>query len=272
MIFQDGAIKTHIVLCMAKLFNLRIQKQGIGRLSKIQTRIKKTRNGKLITEDYGNYCKIRGEIEGKNYYFLYAHLEAGSVLPVGSEVKVGQVIGQIGNTGNSTAPHLHFEVRDENNNNIPVEFVDDMPKNQELVSKEQIIIDAYKAETGEFPTDDEKKWRLQQNLNTIQLIESLHQDSRFYEKWVKPNIPDKDISWHETALLYQESFEKIKELLGAAPAENTEEVIGRIKKLIERNKELEKLQEPKTIYKYENKDYVPLIRLSNIIVAIQKET
>lgn len=232
---------------------------------------KDTRDGKLITEDYGNYCKIKGEVDGTPVYLLYAHLEAGSVTPVGTEVKAGQVIGKIGNTGNSTATHLHFEVRDTGNVNIPVEFYDEIPTPpMETLTKEQIIIDAYKAETGEFPTDDEKKWRLQQNLNTIQLIESLHTDGRFFDRWVKPHIPNQDINWHETALLYQETFEKLKEILSLPPADNTEEVLGKVRNLVGRVKELEELQEPKTIYKYQDKDFQAVLRFGNILIAIER--
>ncbi len=44
-------------------------------------------------------------------YFFYAHLSAFAPgLTVGSAVKAGQIIGQIGMTGNAPIPHLHFEV------------------------------------------------------------------------------------------------------------------------------------------------------------------
>ncbi|MFC7306004.1 M23 family metallopeptidase [Streptomyces monticola] len=44
------------------------------------------------------------------YYTQYAHLAAVTV-DQGDRVRVGQWIGQAGTTGNSTGPHLHFEVR-----------------------------------------------------------------------------------------------------------------------------------------------------------------
>lgn len=49
-------------------------------------------------------------------YSLYAHLKSGSILvSKGSTVKKGQRIGYMGNTGNSSGTHLHFELYDPNN-------------------------------------------------------------------------------------------------------------------------------------------------------------
>ena len=50
---------------------------------------------------------------GSGYYAMYAHLAPGSVqLHVGDHVRQGQKLGLVGNTGNSSAPHLHFQVMD----------------------------------------------------------------------------------------------------------------------------------------------------------------
>jgi murein DD-endopeptidase MepM/ murein hydrolase activator NlpD len=58
----------------------------------------------------GNYVMID---HGKNEYSLSAHLRPGTVrVRVGDQVKVGDVIGKLGSSGNSTEPHLHFHVCD----------------------------------------------------------------------------------------------------------------------------------------------------------------
>lgn len=68
---------------------------------------------------YGNYIKIK---HFNGYYTLYAHLEKVYVKK-GQVVEQGQVIGYMGNTGRSTAKHLHFEVRNEKNIRInPTEY------------------------------------------------------------------------------------------------------------------------------------------------------
>jgi peptidase M23-like protein len=57
----------------------------------------------------GNYV-IMGS---SSTYALYAHLAPGSVtVSKGEAVLAGQRIGRVGHTGNSTAPHLHFQLMD----------------------------------------------------------------------------------------------------------------------------------------------------------------
>lgn len=50
---------------------------------------------------------------GQNRYAFYGHLVPGSVrVKVGDRVKPGDVVGKLGNSGNSTGPHLHFHISD----------------------------------------------------------------------------------------------------------------------------------------------------------------
>ena len=57
----------------------------------------------------GNHVIVRSD-EG---FAVYAHLAPGSVdVREGDSVRRGQLLGRVGSTGNSTAPHLHFQLMD----------------------------------------------------------------------------------------------------------------------------------------------------------------
>lgn len=61
----------------------------------------------------GNYVLIR---HADNEYSLLAHLRRGSVkVRPGDRVLRGQIVGECGNSGNSSEPHLHFQVQDHPN-------------------------------------------------------------------------------------------------------------------------------------------------------------
>ena len=58
----------------------------------------------------GNYVVL--DI-GNGFFINYAHMQPGSVrVKLGDKVSTGDVLGLVGNTGNSVAPHLHFHVMD----------------------------------------------------------------------------------------------------------------------------------------------------------------
>ncbi|AID45527.1 Phage peptidoglycan binding endopeptidase [Candidatus Arthromitus sp. SFB-mouse-NL] len=68
---------------------------------------------------YGNYMKLN---HGKGVETLYGHCDV-MFIKEGEYVKKGQIIGEIGNTGRSTGPHLHFEVRVNGKADNPLNYV-----------------------------------------------------------------------------------------------------------------------------------------------------
>lgn len=86
--------------------------EGIDFTASVGTEIYATGNGTVIEAGrnqggYGNEIVID---HGYTYKTVYAHLSRIFVRP-GQKVFRGQVIGYVGNTGKSTSPHLHYEVR-----------------------------------------------------------------------------------------------------------------------------------------------------------------
>jgi murein DD-endopeptidase MepM/ murein hydrolase activator NlpD len=63
-------------------------------------------------DPYGLAILIRHEFghDGRLMYSAYAHLERADVW-LGQRVEAGDLIGQVGDTGNAEGPHLHFEIR-----------------------------------------------------------------------------------------------------------------------------------------------------------------
>jgi murein DD-endopeptidase MepM/ murein hydrolase activator NlpD len=51
-----------------------------------------------------------GRIDGHRIESLYAHFSGFANIRVGQPVQTGHLIGYVGATGNTTGPHLHFEV------------------------------------------------------------------------------------------------------------------------------------------------------------------
>jgi len=59
---------------------------------------------------FGLFILIRhGNMGGNNYYTVYAH-NSQNLVSAGDTVVQGQIIGRVGSTGNSTGPHIHFEI------------------------------------------------------------------------------------------------------------------------------------------------------------------
>lgn len=95
--------------------------------------------GKVVAvgneKNYGNYAIVKHRF---GYSSLYAHLDTIAVKE-NEKIKRGHKIGTVGNTGSSTGPHLHFELRKNNKLINPERFFNlkgsNFSKNTRLVTK-----------------------------------------------------------------------------------------------------------------------------------------
>ncbi len=97
--------------------------EGVDFSAPIGTDIYATGDGKVLKvvkskRGYGNNVLIDN---GFGYQTFYAHCDK-IMVKNGQKVKRGQVIASVGNTGKSTAPHLHYEVRKNKKAIDPINF------------------------------------------------------------------------------------------------------------------------------------------------------
>ena len=96
---------------------------GMDFSAKTGTPIYATGNGKVFRvrkskRGYGNHVIID---HGYGYKTLYAHMSKSSVKK-NQKVNRGDIIGYVGNTGKSVAPHLHYEVHKDGKKVNPINF------------------------------------------------------------------------------------------------------------------------------------------------------
>ena len=84
---------------------------------------------------YGNYVDISHDQQ--TYWTRYAHLSSDRV-SVGQFVQRGERIGSSGNTGASTGPHLHFEVRTGGQWGTPMNMDSAYPCGKNVTARERI--------------------------------------------------------------------------------------------------------------------------------------
>ena len=72
------------------------------------------------SDDFGLYLQLRHENGVKTFYAHCSRLYAKK----GEAVSAGQVIAQVGSTGQSTGPHLHFEIKYDGSRLNPEYYID----------------------------------------------------------------------------------------------------------------------------------------------------
>jgi murein DD-endopeptidase len=145
---------------------------GDGRISDLKDGLTENvgsteRSSRDITLDNvaGNYVILD---LGQRRFALYAHLQLGSLkVKLGDTVKTGQVLALLGNSGNSDAPHLHFQLMDANSplgaEGIPYEFegftqLGMVPDDPEVQDNGQVLLPKTQEKPvvhqGEFPLNN----------------------------------------------------------------------------------------------------------------------
>jgi len=102
---------------------------GIDLAANRGTHVHATGKGKVIfaAYSYGGYGNVIKIDHGDGYVSVYAHLNKIKTHK-GATVERGDLIGEVGSTGRSTGPHLHYEIKKDGKSINPVKYMwDDVP-------------------------------------------------------------------------------------------------------------------------------------------------
>jgi septal ring factor EnvC (AmiA/AmiB activator) len=91
-----------------------IRWNGVGIAAALGTPVKAVEAGKVrLVGQFGTYGLTIVLEHGNGYYSVYSHLQSAAV-KLGTTVTKGDVIGAVGGENSDYGPHLHFEIRGEN--------------------------------------------------------------------------------------------------------------------------------------------------------------
>lgn len=139
-------IKNHVI---TSKFGPRSGKNhdGIDYGHPTNTSIMAAESGNVIATGYTQGYKGYGEVvviqHSKSITTLYAHLNPGTIkVKKGQYVKRGTIIGGVGSTGNSSGPHLHFEIRINGKAIDPIKYlgVNNSTSSTNIISVDNLII------------------------------------------------------------------------------------------------------------------------------------
>ena len=91
-----------------------IRWNGVGIAANVGTPVKAVESGKVrLVGQFGTYGLTVVLEHGNGYYSVYSHLQSAAV-ELSANVARGQAIGAVGGENSDYGPHLHFEIRGEN--------------------------------------------------------------------------------------------------------------------------------------------------------------
>lgn len=157
-----------------------------------------------LTDSYGKHIKIKATVNGKVVYMRYAHLSSFAT-SVGEKVTAGEIIGYSGNTGKSTGPHLHYEVRNANDyyGNInsptlnPADYLPGSTKTFKTHTTNTLNV-FFNANGGKIDSDT---YKLSSNL-----VCNISDGSKKYQPWVYNNKKSNGLVNYTTLGLYKTGY------------------------------------------------------------------
>ena len=91
-----------------------IRWNGVGIAAGVGTSVKAVEAGKVrLVGQFGTYGLTVVVEHGNGYYSVYSHLESAAV-KLGASISKGGIVGAVGGQNSDYGPHLHFEIRGEN--------------------------------------------------------------------------------------------------------------------------------------------------------------